>query len=300
MALSYQQIQTRKSLDATASTVQINTSIPTNSTIESLIIKVDGLQNGATDSTDMALAGKLNLITLMADSVKTEINHTDLVRFNQRVWNSPVTTMISEDDGEGVSVVSTYNCNPITVNGNTCFDEPYGAPPNSIRNINISYNADIAATDNTFLTVWACTNTKKSETLGYTQFKRTERDCIAGSIIDDPINDLSSFMGWGSWVYIGPKDVTAAIPAALTVRGVQLISGGAIMDQVTGDAMISGGVRYASDSNSDTLVTIKNYDFMWLDFGIRSGGRPLPQSSYMRVEEGASNKRRSYACGLGF
>ena len=55
-----------------------------------------------------------------------------------------------------------------------------------------------------------------------------------------------------------------------------------------------------TDTNGATVTTVSNYDFLYLDFGIRTGGRSVSGASFMRVEEGVADLRRSYHCGLGF
>jgi len=299
MAISYQQILPRQTMASSVETFQISGSIPTNTGIEALIFKIDALQSGGTDSTDVALPDKLNILTLTSSTVKTEINNSDLTRFNQRVIGSRPTTMIGEADNYGLSQANTMYLNPIVDNGNICFDENYGANPGDIRQISVLTNADQTAMDNSFLTVWAVTNTAKQSTKGYTQFKRKVRTCIAGAFEDDLISDLSRYLGWFSFITTGAKDSTSAVPAGMTVRGVQFMgSSGAIMDQISSDAIVSGGIRYMTDTATATSVTVTNYDTLWLDFGIRNGGRPITSSSFVRVEEGAANVRRSYHVGI--
>tara|TARA_R100001086_G_scaffold14389_1_gene7178 strand:- start:279 stop:1184 length:906 start_codon:yes stop_codon:yes gene_type:complete len=301
MAISYQQLLPRQTMAATAETFQISGSIPTNAGIESLIFKVDALQSGATDSTDLVISDKLDLITLTSSTVKTEINNSDLTRFNQRVWNSPPNSLVGESDNQGLSSHNSMYLNPITVNGNICFDENYGANPGAIRQISILTAADGTAIDNCFLTVYAVTNTSKQNTRGYTQFKRKVRTCVAGAFEDDLISDLNSYMGYGSFITTGVKDSATAVPAGMTIRGLQLVGpNGAVMDQVSANTLVSGGVRYMTDTNGATVTTVSNYDWIYLDFGIRTGGRPISGASFMRVEEGVADLRRSYHCGLGF
>lgn len=300
MGLYYAQVQPRRSNASTAETVQLTTSLPTNGAIEAFIIKVDGLQAGGTDSADDAIILKIDTITLTAGTVKTELTGLDSARIAQRVFGDPILYGVGEADNEGLAASWRIHFNGDVINGNINFMASYGIPKGGISQLSILTAADAAATDTTFLTVWAIVNTSKAGGL-WLQYKRIVRTAVAGAFIDDSIVDLASYCGYFGFLTTGVKDSATAIPAGLGVRGIQLFDGGqAVGDQVTSDAITTGGVAYIMDSATATTVTIANYDCIWLDYGIRNGGKRISSNnSFMRVEEGVAEARRGYHIGYG-
>lgn len=300
MGLYYAQIQPRRSNAAGVETVQLTTSIPTNGAIEALIIKVDGLQAGGTDSADDAIIGKIDTITLTSGTVKTELTGVDSARIAQRVFGDPILYGVGEADNEGLAASWRIHFNGDVINGNINFMAPYGIPKGGISQISILTASDVAATDTTFLTVWAIMNTAKAGGL-WLQYKRITRTAVAGALIDDNITDLATYCGYFGFLTTGVKDAAGAVPAGLGVRGIQLFDGGqAVGDQVTSDAITTGGVQYIMNSATATTVTIANYDCIWQDYGLRNGGKQIANNnSFVRVEEGVAEARRGYHIGYG-
>jgi hypothetical protein len=298
--IGWSELLARTTLANAIETFNITNTLPAAG-IEGILVKVDGLQAGATDSADSALVNKVDTVRVFGNTIKSEQTFGDAVRMAHRIWGMNPLHVIGEADNEGLAAHCLIPLNPIVDgSGNFDYNAPYGAGPGQISQIQIVTAANQAATDTAFLTVYAITNLAKTGVMEYLQYKRKLRTAVAGAIEYDPISDMDTFCGNFQFLTTGVKDAAGEIPAGLGVRGLSLaIGGNQVGTQVASDALLQGGIDRLLDSAVATNVTVANYDSLWWDWGIRNGGRPLGTNWAIRNEEGVAEARRSYMIGLG-
>lgn len=298
--LTWAEIMPRTTLTDAIQTFQ-NFNIPQNGTMKKLIIVLDGLQNGATDSTDLAGITKLTTLRLFGSAVKTEVTGQDLVRFNEHAWNHRTLTMVGEADNEGIANSLEMPFSPMMDGaGNIDHRYPYGAGPGQVTQIQLVTAANQAAIDTGFGTVYAEVDRDMKGNYLWNQWKEKDRTAIDEAVETDIIADLQHLLGWGAFITNGIKDIATAVPDDLDIRNVTPTSGGAaIYATINSTALIRGGIGFMAGANAATAATAANYDFLWLDTGLRVGGMRLQGNETMRVVEGNTGATRRYNLGLG-
>jgi len=297
----YAEIMPRSTLANAVETFQ-RTIIPQDGTIEKLTFIIDMLQAGGTDSADLALIAKLTTINIYGGGgLKSSVTASDLLRASERTWGVPALIMTGEADNEGISGAFDYFLNPICdARGNVITTAPYGAAPGMISMIEIITAADGTATDTGFLTVLAQVNKAKSGSQGWTQFKQTIRTAVDEAVIYDNIQDVKSVLGFGAFITNGIKDIGTVVPTDLDIRSVALTFGGReVTTRMNVDGFIRGGIQYLNNAITGTAATVANYDWIWMDYGLKTGGLVVPSNSAWRIEEGATGATRRYTIGLG-
>lgn len=297
----YAEIMPRSTLANAIETFQ-RTIIPQDGTIEKLTFVIDLLQAGGTDSADTALVAKLNLINIYGGGgLKSTITHSDLVRAEERTWGVHANLMTGEADNEGISTASDMFLNPICdARGNVLSNMPYGAAPGMISMIELITAANQAATDTGFLSVYAQISKGKTGSAGWTQFKQKLRTAVDGAVEFDNISDIQRLFGFGAFITNGQKDVATAIPDDLDIQSVALTYGAReVTTRMNVDGFIRGGIQYLNGSITATAANAANYDWIWIDTGLKDGGMVVPSNSAWRVLEGNTGDTRRYTIGLG-
>lgn len=297
----YAEIMPRTSLANAIETFQ-RTIIPQDGTIEKLTFVLDALQNGGTDSADLDIVNKLTTVNVYGGGgLKSSAAFSDLVRAEERTWGVHADLMTGETDNEGISSAADFFLNPVCdARGNVLTNMPYGAAPGMVSMIELITAANQTAVDTGFLSVYAQISKNKSGSSGWTQFKQKIRTAVDNAVEFDPISDIHRLFGFGAFITNGQKDVATAIPDDLDIQSVALTFGGReVTTRMNVDGFIRGGIQYLNNGITATAATVANYDWIWIDFGLKDGGMVIPANSAWRVLEGNTGATRRYTIGMG-